>query len=70
MAQDAKSTRHNRTITVDFHNEATYFALLSDGKAFQTPPDVVVKFQLIDIVGFILCRILRLRVVYQREIKG
>jgi hypothetical protein len=34
MAQDAKSTRHNRTITVDFHNEATYFALLSDGKAF------------------------------------
>ena len=33
MAQAAKPTRHNRTITVDFHNEATYFALLSDGKA-------------------------------------
>jgi hypothetical protein len=34
MAQDAKPTRHNRTITVDCHNEATFFALLSDGKAF------------------------------------
>src|SRR6266446_3430129 len=32
MAQAAKPTRHNRTITVDFHNEATYFALCSDGK--------------------------------------
>src|SRR5712691_5223461 len=34
MAQAAKPTRHNRTITVDFHNEATYFALCSDGKVF------------------------------------
>jgi len=34
MAQAAKPTRHNRTITVDFHNEATYFALFSDGKVF------------------------------------
>ncbi|MGE3540470.1 MAG: hypothetical protein AB7N91_23880 [Candidatus Tectimicrobiota bacterium] len=34
MTQAAKPTRHNRTITVDFHNEATYVALLSDGKAF------------------------------------
>jgi hypothetical protein len=25
--------RHNRTITVDFHDEATYFQLLDDGKA-------------------------------------
>ena len=32
MAQAAKPTRHNRTLTVDFHNEATYFALCSDGK--------------------------------------
>src|SRR5438093_13147796 len=29
-----KRTRHNRTITVDFQNEATYFQLLGDGKAF------------------------------------
>jgi len=36
----------------------------------QTPPDLVVKFQPVDIVGFILWRVLRLRVVYQREIKG
>jgi hypothetical protein len=34
MAQTAKSTRENRTITVDFHDESTYFQLLSDGKAF------------------------------------
>jgi hypothetical protein len=26
--------RQNRTITVDFHDEATYFRLLNDGKAF------------------------------------
>ena len=34
MTQTAKPTRENRTITVDFNDEATYFALLSDGKAF------------------------------------
>ena len=34
MAQTAKPTRENRTITVDFHDEATYFELLSNGKAF------------------------------------
>ena len=30
----ARQTRENRTITVDFQNEATYFQLLGDGKAF------------------------------------
>jgi hypothetical protein len=30
----ATPTRHNRTITVDFHDETTYFRLLDDGKAF------------------------------------
>jgi hypothetical protein len=34
MGQAGTRTRHNRTITVDFHNEATYFQLLGDGKAF------------------------------------
>jgi hypothetical protein len=34
MAQAAKQTRQNRTITVDFQDEATYFQLLDDGKAF------------------------------------
>src|SRR3989475_9436386 len=34
MGQAGKRTRHNRTITVDFPNEATYFQLLGDGKAF------------------------------------
>jgi hypothetical protein len=29
-----KQPRENRTITVDFQNEATYFQLLGDGKAF------------------------------------
>ena len=34
MGNAAKSTRQNRTLTVDFHDEATYFELLSHGKAF------------------------------------
>ena len=34
MSKTAHQTRENRTITVDFHNEATYFQLLGDGKAF------------------------------------
>ena len=34
MRTTARQTRENRTITVDFQNEATYFQLLSDGKAF------------------------------------
>src|SRR5260221_10560669 len=34
MRQTAKRTRENRTITVDFQNEATYVQPLGDGKAF------------------------------------
>ena len=34
MRNTARQTRENRTITVDFHNEATYMQLLGDGKAF------------------------------------
>jgi hypothetical protein len=34
MCNTAHQTRENRTITVDFQNEATYFQLLDDGKAF------------------------------------
>src|SRR5919206_2335095 len=34
MGQAAKSTRHNRTISVDFQDEATYFQLLGDTQAF------------------------------------
>src|SRR5881392_1516984 len=34
MGQAAKPTRHNRTITVDFQDEATYFQLLGDTQAF------------------------------------
>jgi hypothetical protein len=34
MRNTAHQTRHNRTITVDFQDEATYFRLLHDGKAF------------------------------------
>jgi hypothetical protein len=34
MSTAAKRTRENRTITVDFRDEATYFQLLDDGKAF------------------------------------
>src|SRR2546427_4013206 len=34
MRNTTCQTRENRTITVDFHNEATYYQLLGDGKAF------------------------------------
>jgi hypothetical protein len=34
MGKAAKQTREYRTVTVDFRDEATYFQLLGDGKAF------------------------------------
>jgi hypothetical protein len=34
MGTAAKPRRENRTITVDFRDEATYFRLIADGKAF------------------------------------
>src|SRR6185369_12628234 len=34
MRQTAKPTRENRAITVDFHDETTYFALLGNTNAF------------------------------------
>ena len=34
MGHAAKPIRENRTITVDFHDETTYFALLGNTKAF------------------------------------
>jgi hypothetical protein len=34
MRQTAKPTRENRTMTVDVHDETTYFALLGNTKAF------------------------------------
>jgi hypothetical protein len=34
MGNAAKATRQNRTLTVDFHDETTYFALLDNPKAF------------------------------------
>ena len=34
MGTAAKPTRENRTITVDFRDDATYFRLMEDGKAF------------------------------------
>jgi hypothetical protein len=34
MRNPARQTRENRTITIDFRDEATYFQLLGNGKAF------------------------------------
>ena len=34
MQNPARQSRENRTITIDFQNEATYFQLLDDGQAF------------------------------------
>jgi hypothetical protein len=33
MGQTAKAPRENRTLTVDFQDESTYFQLIHDGKA-------------------------------------
>jgi len=41
-----------------------------DSWLFQTPPDLVVKSQPIDMADVILWLVLRHRVVYQREIKS
>jgi hypothetical protein len=48
MRNTAHQTRDNRTITVDFHDEATYFQLLDDGKAFI---ELVIAFILV--LGFL-----------------
>ena len=40
------------------------------GRMHQIPPDLVVKFQRIDIIAVILCLILQRHFVYQRDIKG
>jgi hypothetical protein len=34
MGTAAKPRRENRTITIDFRDQATYFRLIADGKAF------------------------------------
>src|SRR5499425_2872420 len=34
MRNTARQPRENRTLTIDFQNEATYVQLLGDGKAF------------------------------------
>ena len=34
MQKSARQTRENRTITINFQNEATYFQLLGNDKAF------------------------------------
>src|SRR5256884_8519079 len=34
MGKASKQTRTNRTITIDFRDDATYYQLLGDGKAF------------------------------------
>jgi hypothetical protein len=36
MQKQARQTRENRTITIDFQNEATYFQLLGDGRHFSS----------------------------------
>jgi hypothetical protein len=47
----------------------TIMGLYDIGKS-QTPQDLVVKFQRIDIVAVMLWLVSRLRVVYKHELKG
>ena len=56
MGQTAKRTRENRTITVDFQDDSTYFQLINDGKAFM-------EFVLAFVTFRIICRISELFVV-------
>jgi hypothetical protein len=55
--------------TRNFASYITFLKAQRCGKT-QTPPDLVVKFQRIDIVAVILCLVLRLHFVYQRQIAG
>ena len=36
---------------------------------FQIPPDLVLKFQVIDIAELVLCQIMRASGVYERKVK-
>jgi hypothetical protein len=47
MVQATKPKRQNRTITIDFKDETSYFQLLDDGKAF-------VEFALAFILSLVL----------------
>jgi hypothetical protein len=44
MSTTAQPTREDRTITVDFQNETTYFQLLGDGKAFLERSSVAERY--------------------------
>ncbi len=58
-------------LALDFLGVSFAWAMLfSTGHFFQIPPDLVVKFQPIDIADVILQMILRLRIMYPQEIKG
>jgi hypothetical protein len=56
--------------THDTTMERVLFVAFELSEKTQMPPDGVVKFQPLDIVDVILRVVLRLRVVYQRDIKG
>src|SRR5205823_11674155 len=66
LKEEQKHTAWRETLKLPGHAADTRH----HGTFSQTPSDLVVKFQPLDIVGFILLRVLRPRVVYQREIKG
>jgi hypothetical protein len=72
---DTSSTQEvetgNRVVSRSYHRLLIGLPLNSgECGIFQTPPDLVVKFQSVDNVDFILWLVWRQRVVYQREIKG
>ena len=53
MGHATKQTRDNRTITVDFRDEATYFRLIEAGQAFVESVDNALRV-LADEVGHTL----------------
>ena len=60
------SCSHFESIAPDPHAVGSVNQALSR----QIPPDLVVKFQRIDIIAVILCLVLQRHFVYQRDIKG
>ncbi len=58
--------------TEEQHERVTHQAVIDavPRAKIQTPPDLVVKSQPVDITDAILWLVLRTHVVYQREIKG
>jgi hypothetical protein len=70
VALCGRQTHHNASTVMQVKIPGFLARRAGEPGFYQTPPDLVVKLQHIDIVDVILGVVLRPRVVYQREIKS